>query len=204
MYLYFYLAQATVLWLLMLLGLINLLWPSAPVNNRAVVVLPLWFSLSGSTTISCSSYDSGGVVVVLVPLALVDGSAPSTTITVALGRDGAAAAKEDWWDLTEALGGGFEELVLDAAAATGGSMTDKVARVLAAMAAGGGAAVTIGPPLTTGMAMAFVACVVAIAVAEVDAVTGATAMATLVVFVVAATSAVTVPPVGDVLIATVG
>lgn len=62
-------------------------------------------------------------------------------------------------------------------AAIGGSITDKVAKVLAAMAAGGGAAVTNGPPETTGEATAFVACVVAIAVAEVDAVIGATVTA---------------------------
>lgn len=49
-------------------------------------------------------------------------------------------------------------------------MTDRVARVLAAMAAGGGTAVTIGPPSTTGEATALIACVVAMAVAEVDAV----------------------------------
>lgn len=39
-----------------------------------------------------------------------------------------------------------------------GSTTDRVASVFAAMAAGGGTAVTIGPPpLTTGDATAFVA-----------------------------------------------
>jgi len=42
------------------------------------------------------------------------------------------------------------------------------------MAAGGGTAVTIGPPSTTGEATALVACVVAMAVAEVDAVIGIT------------------------------
>jgi len=46
--------------------------------------------------------------------------------------------------------------------------------VFAAIAAGGGTAVTIGPPSTTADATALVACVVAMAVAEVDAVIGMT------------------------------
>jgi len=72
-------------------------------------------------------------------------------------------------------------------------MTDKVARVFAAMAAGGGTAVTIGPPSTTAEATALAACVVAMAVAEVDAVTGLTADGTVeVVAVVAAVDAVNV------------
>lgn len=65
-------------------------------------------------------------------------------------------------------------------------MTDRVARVFAAMAAGGGTAVTIGPPSTTAEATAFAACVVAMAVAEVDAVTGLTADGTVQVVAVAA------------------
>lgn len=70
-------------------------------------------------------------------------------------------------------------------------MTDRVARVFAAMAAGGGTAVTIGPPSTTAEATALAACVVAMAVAEVDAVTGLTADGTVqVVAVVAAVDAV--------------
>jgi len=65
-------------------------------------------------------------------------------------------------------------------------MTDRVARVFAAMAAGGGTAVTIGPPSTTAEATALAACVVAMAVAEVDAVTGLTADGTVQVVAVAA------------------
>jgi len=88
---------------------------------------------------------------------------PSTATMVATGRDKAAVAGGSR-DLI-ALCGGFK-VVAD------GSMTDKVARVFAAIAAGGGTAVTIGPPSTTGEATALVAWVVAMAVAEVDAVIG--------------------------------
>lgn len=65
-------------------------------------------------------------------------------------------------------------------------MTDRVASVFAAMAAGGGTAVTIGPPSTTAEATALAACVVAMAVAEVDAVTGLTADGIVQVVAVAA------------------
>lgn len=120
--------------------------------------------------ISCNSYDSGGVVVIVTAtdcrvVAASVGGPPSTTTTVAAGRDGVAVAGGSR-DLI-ALRGGFK--VVD-----DGSMTDKVASVFAAMAAGGGTAVTIGPPSTTGEATALVACVVAMAVAEVDAVIGIT------------------------------
>jgi len=61
-----------------------------------------------------------------------------------------------------ALCGGFNAVIADGLTASS---------VLAAIAAGGGAADTIGPPVTTGEATALVACVVAMAVADVDAVT---------------------------------
>lgn len=150
-----------------------------------MAVLPLWFSISGSTTISCSSYDSGGVVAVTCTDCRTDAVSggsppPSTTMTVAAGRDRellvtAADCSRD----RIALGGGFKVVAVAVApvAMAEGSTTDKVASVLAAMAAGGGAAVTIGPPETTGEATALVAWVVAMAVAEVDAVTGDTPIA---------------------------
>jgi len=127
--------------------------------------------------ISCNSYDSGGVVVIVTAtdcrvLAASVGGPPSTTTTVAAGRDGVAVTGGSR-DLV-ALRGGFK--VVD-----DGSMTDKVASVFAAMAAGGGTAVTIGPPSTTGEATALVACVVAMAVAEVDAVIGLTGCTVVVV-----------------------
>lgn len=147
----------------------EVLLPSASTDKRTFV-RPLWFSISGSTTISCNSYDSGGVVVIVtatdcrVVVASV-GEPSSTTTTVAAGR-GRAVVAGGSPDLI-ALRGGFK--VVD-----DGSMTDKVASVFAAMAAGGGTAVTIGPPSTTGEATALVACVVAMAVAEVDAEIGMT------------------------------
>lgn len=173
---YFYLAHATVLWPLLLLVVVvdDVLLPSAPLpamDNRAAV-LPLWFSISGSTTISCSSYDSGGVVVVILSpdRCVVTGSVEnprSTTTTVDAFCFGAAAAVAGGSRGRVALGGGL-------AAMAAGPATDRVANVFAAMAAGGGTAVTIGPPSTTAEAMALVACVVAMAVAEVDAVIGMT------------------------------
>lgn len=93
------------------------------------------------------------------------GAPPSTTTTVAADR-GRAVVAGGSPDLI-ALRGGFK--VVD-----DGSVTDKVASVFAAMAAGGGTAVTIGPPSTTGEATALAACVVAMAVAEVDAEIGMT------------------------------
>jgi len=152
---------------LLLLAVDEVLLPSASTDKRTAV-RPLWFSISGSTTISCNSYDSGGVVVIVTAtdcrvVAASVGGPSSTTTTVAAGRDGAAVAGGSR-DLV-ALRGGFK--VVD-----DGSMTDRVASVFAAMAAGGGTAVTIGPPSTTGEATALVACVVAMAVAEVDAVIG--------------------------------
>lgn len=66
-----------------------ILLPLLPVTDRVAAFLPLRFSISGSTTISCSSYDSGGVVVAGTLGAR--GLASSTTITVALVHDGAAA-----------------------------------------------------------------------------------------------------------------
>lgn len=174
-----------------------------------MAVLPLWFSVSGSTTISCSSYDSGGVVAVMCTDCRTDvvsgGSPPSSmALSVATGRDRvllvtAVNCSRD----RIALCGGFKGVaeVVASLVMAEGSTTDKVARVLAAMAAGGGAAVTIGPPETTGEATALVACVVAMAVAEVDAVTGETPRAVTGVGMVdvdgVATNVVTVAAVGS-------
>jgi len=77
---------------LLLLAVDDVLLPSASTDKRTAV-RPLWFSISGSTTISCNSYDSGGVVVIVtatdcrVVVASVVGGPPSTTTTVAAGFD---------------------------------------------------------------------------------------------------------------------
>lgn len=140
--------------------------------NR-VVVLPLWFSISGSTTISCSSYDNGGVVVV--------GSVDCRTAGVSVTEVGGKSSSSTTTSCLRAwisLCGGF---------GVTGNAGLTASKVLAAIAAGGGAADTIGPPVTTGEATALVACVVAIAVADVDAVTeddGAAVAVTAVVGVV--------------------
>lgn len=96
--LFVYLAHATVLWPLLLLAVDDVLLPSASAStDNRTDVRPLWFSVSGSTTISCNSYDSGGVVVIVtvadcrVVDASVGGSPSTTTTVVAAGRDGASA-----------------------------------------------------------------------------------------------------------------
>jgi len=81
---------------LLLLAVDELLLPSASTDKRTGV-LPLWFSISGSTMISCSSYDSGGVVVIVTAtdcrvVAASVGGPPSMMTTVAAGCDGVAVA----------------------------------------------------------------------------------------------------------------
>lgn len=102
------------------------------------------------------------VVVVEVGIGVVVGVGVGVVRRLA---DGGATATGGSRDRV-ALCGGFV-----AAPPAYGSSTDNRTTVLAAMAAGGGAAVTIGPPpVITAEATVLVACVVPMAVAELDAV----------------------------------